>query len=346
MITKQHQFVTLAVALSLCLSQATKAKEPLPQNMNVDVKVIKSSGKDTTVVVVGTARGEFEKSMLAGTEATVKNDQKAAEVAYLAAIKEAEKAGFADDRVAMAYCNLGTAYAKQQKFDLAIPEYENSIRLTTELEGEKSINLREPVSAIAVCYFEQDKFVESAPYIRRALPLFQQTAGPNSPKVRELQKMLFFADEKVIDADRSEWKKKYTLAEEAIKANNGMLAVQLCNAALHEAEKYGTNLNARLLYTYEILGIIYLEQNNFEQAQPAFEKVSSLAEQLYGPNDPIHLGESLDALVVVCFKRNQIDKAIASGKRAVHIYEKVLGPSHQKTMNAKAQLSKLEKVSQ
>ena len=82
---------------------------------------------------------------------------------------------------------------------------------------------------------------------------------------------------------------------------------------------YFTDLNT--------LGVLFLAQNQYAEAEPFFRGALSMREKTLGP-EHADVGDTLASLAVACGNQERWLEAEIHLRRAVAIREKVLGPAH------------------
>ena len=125
----------------------------------------------------------WEKYTKAGTEAYQRGQYAEAEKQFVAALKEAEKFGAQDPRLATSLNNLATLYINQGKY----AEAESLLRRALAT-FEKAPGPEHPIVAVvrislATLYINQAKYAEAETLFQRALATLEKALGPDHRNV-------------------------------------------------------------------------------------------------------------------------------------------------------------------
>ena len=106
-----------------------------------------------------------------------------AEGQWKAALKEAEKFGEQDPRLATSLNNLGELYVAQFKFDEAEPLYKRSLAIREKALGLEHPDMAASLNNLALLYHAQGKYAEVEPLFKRSLAIREKALGPENSDV-------------------------------------------------------------------------------------------------------------------------------------------------------------------
>ena len=110
----------------------------------------------------------------------------------LTALKEAEKFGEQDRRLAVNLGALGTVYRAQGRYAEAEPLLRRALAIVEKRVAEKELEPEDPrvvevvvpiLDNLAALYTVQAKYAEAEPLFRRALAIREKALGPERPEV-------------------------------------------------------------------------------------------------------------------------------------------------------------------
>ena len=116
--------------------------------------------------------------MAEGTQAYQNGQESNAEMLYLAALEQVQKAGPEDPRLAATLNTLAVLYHAQRKYVQAESLYQHVVTLLEQTIGPDHPTLATTLNNLAVVYEAQEKYSEAAPLYQRALVLLERTLGP------------------------------------------------------------------------------------------------------------------------------------------------------------------------
>ncbi|MCE9642261.1 MAG: tetratricopeptide repeat protein [Betaproteobacteria bacterium] len=115
-------------------------------------------------------------------------------------------------------------------------------------------------------------------------------------------------------------------ARSAYRAGDARLAMARFEAALREAESFGTN-DLRLPVTLHDLARLYMDQGRLTQAEPILRRALAILEKTQGPDHP-DVGAALNNLAGLRKAQGRLAEAESLYLRDLAITEKALGPDH------------------
>jgi tetratricopeptide (TPR) repeat protein len=222
------------------------------------------------------------------------------------ALKEAEKFGPNDGRLALTLGLLGRTYRDQGWYLRAEPLLKRALAIFEKALGPEHPDVATSLNHLALLYKQQGKYAQAEPLYRRALAIFEKALGPEHPDVATSLNNLA----KLYHAQG-----KYAQAE------------PLCQRALAIKEKaLGPDHPDVALGLNDLAGT-YFAQGKYAQAETLFQRALAISEKALGPeHDMVAL--TLDNLAVLYIAQDKYAQAEPISARAVAIYEKTLGPNH------------------
>ena len=125
----------------------------------------------------------WEKANAAGMETYLEGCYAAAERHWTAALKEAEKFGKQDPRLATSLNNLALLYRAQGKYAQAEPLYKRSLAIREKALGPEHPDLALNLNYLALLYETQGKYAEAEPLYKRSLAIKEKALGPEHPNL-------------------------------------------------------------------------------------------------------------------------------------------------------------------
>jgi len=132
---------------------------------------------------VNAQEARWEHYMAEGAKAYQNGQETNAEMFYLAALENLQKAGPEDPRLAATLNALAVLYHAQKKYAQAEPLYQNVLKLLEQTIGPDHPTLATTLNNLAVVCEAQDKYAEAAPLYQRAVALIERTLGPDHPNL-------------------------------------------------------------------------------------------------------------------------------------------------------------------
>ncbi len=119
------------------------------------------------------------------------------------------------------------------------------------------------------------------------------------------------------------WKKLFTQGMYAITSKDYAKAEQSLVSAVHEAERFGAD-DLRIGSTENTLGLVYVAENKFKEAEAAYHKALLVFEKAYGEEslDVAHVNQNIAA---VMFDEGQKAEALPYTRKAQQVYDGQLG---------------------
>ena len=125
----------------------------------------------------------WEYYMAEGAKAYQDGQETNAEMFYLAALENLQKAGTKDPRLAATLNALAVLYHTQKKYAQAELLYQQVLQLLEQTIGPDHPTLATTLNNLAVVYEAQNKYAAAAPLYQRALALMERTLGPDHPNL-------------------------------------------------------------------------------------------------------------------------------------------------------------------
>ncbi len=110
-------------------------------------------------------------------------DYAEAEKLLLSALKEAEKFGEQDPRLATSLNNLAVLYNAQGRYAQAEPLYQRALAIREKALGPEHPDVAPSLNNLAVLYNAQGKYAQAEPLYRRSLAIREKALGPEHPNV-------------------------------------------------------------------------------------------------------------------------------------------------------------------
>jgi tetratricopeptide (TPR) repeat protein len=125
------------------------------------------------------------------------------------------------------------------------------------------------------------------------------------------------------------WRNLFTQGMYFAGAKDYARAEQTLLSAIHEAERFGAG-DVRVGSTVNTLGLVYLAENKFGEAESAYQRSLTIMEKVYG-NDSIDVANVNFNIATVLFDQGHQAQAMPYMTRAQETYEKLLGGTSVKT---------------
>ncbi|HEY9777085.1 MAG TPA: tetratricopeptide repeat protein [Planktothrix sp.] len=116
-------------------------------------------------------------------QARLRSDLPAAEVAWLAALEEAEDYGQHSPRLTTTLEGLSEVYWLQGKFDQAAPICRRLLRIYESTLGREHLDVGIISNNLAMLYHSWQKYEEAEGYYKRSLEIKRKSMGPDHPDV-------------------------------------------------------------------------------------------------------------------------------------------------------------------
>lgn len=116
-------------------------------------------------------------------QARLKGDLAAAEVAWLAALEEAEDYGQHSPRLTTTLEGLSEVYWLEGKFEQAAPICRRLLRIYEATLGKEHLDVGIIANNLAMLYHSWQKYDEAENYYKRALEIKRKAMGPDHPDV-------------------------------------------------------------------------------------------------------------------------------------------------------------------
>ncbi|MCC7532044.1 MAG: tetratricopeptide repeat protein [Candidatus Melainabacteria bacterium] len=146
----------------------------------------KSDGQSFGILTgAGVDTSEWTKYIQAGRLHLREGKYEEAQQELEAAVKEAEKGGVEDKRLAASLYNLGHVYAKQHRIEQAEAAYKRSLYICEKVSGDNDTEVLRTLTSLAKLYTEQRKFDQAEPMFKHVLGVQEKTLGRKHQEVKE-----------------------------------------------------------------------------------------------------------------------------------------------------------------
>jgi len=132
-----------------------------------------------------TQETQWDKHMAAAAKAYRQGHYGDAEKSIKAALKEAERFGPQDPRLATTLHNLGELYQVQGKYAEAEPLYKRSLAIREKVLGPEHPYVATSLNNLASLYDTQGRYAETEPLYKRSLAISEKALGPEHPNVAQ-----------------------------------------------------------------------------------------------------------------------------------------------------------------
>lgn len=329
-------FICLAVLLAVSLPAAaqTAAAASLPQS--------------------------YDELTRTGEIAFGKNNYGQAEKCFIAALKEAEKFGPQDKRVATACKNLASYYEVRSAFPKAEMYLERELRVKEKCLGGEHPQVIQSVGKLIRFYLARDNKAK-AERLSALLLSYADKVGKEQQSVdshfselnkfcsrhaeySEVQKQLTKVREAAVKVRADDYLELAAMLDSIAigykEKNRFELAEQMFKKALALREKTLSPDHQALAFSYEHLAELYKAQGKNDLAQPLFRQaldVTSKSLQLKRPESY----SRLDALARSYVESGRIDQAETLYQQAITILKEATPPKHRDIGNASLSLALL-----
>ncbi|SRR5579875_482055 len=263
------------------------------------------------------AAGEWEQLQKAGTEAFEAARYGDAERLLTRAVIKAGSFGESDIRFAKSLGELGRLYTVRARFTDAEPLLEEELRVREAVVGKDSLEIVPAMSSLIQFYLahgttdkadplsedvlalvsgklqERAAQAQGSVHFKKGQPL-TGWAGVAAPSARDPLLDLAITCDALADAHRA--KGKHELAE------------RLYRAALEIKTSVLGSQHLSLANSYDSLGSLYFERNDYPQADLYFTNAFEITEGILPPDNP-QVYARLDKLAKCLIKENKLDQA-------------------------------------
>ncbi len=238
----------------------------------------------------------WEQQIEAGKKAYSRAQYAEAENRFAAALREAEKFGPEDARLATSLNELGLVYSAQDKYAEAEPLFRRALAIREKALGPDHADVARTLNNLAALHRLQNQPAEAEPLIRRALGILEKALGPEHPEVAGTLNNL---------AGRYRDRGKFAEAEPLFKRS---LAIR---------EKVLGPEHPDLTKTLLGMAAFYADQGKYAEAEPLLERSLAILEKAkaFGPNYP-NVPEVLTRYAELLRKTNREAKAREMESRA------------------------------
>ena len=181
----------------------------------------------------------WEKANDAGVKALQEARYAEAEQHLTAALKQAEKFGEQDARLATNLNNLATLYINQGKYAEAEPLFGRALAVWEKALGPEHPQVATGLNNLGALYMSQGKYAEAEPLLRRALAIMEKALGPehlNVALVLISLATLYVNQSKYAEAEPL-FQRALPILEKALGLEHPQVATSLNNlAGLYDAQ--------------------------------------------------------------------------------------------------------------
>ena len=204
----------------------------------------------------------WEKANAAGMKALQEARYTEAEQHLTAALKQAEKFGEQDARLATSLKNLAVLYQAQFKFEQAELLVKQTLAIDEKTLGPEHPDMATAVHNLAVLYRYQGKYAEAEPLFKRALAIQEKALGPENQAVATSLVSLanFYRDQGKYAKAEAHYQRALPIYEKALGPEHPEVAGILASQAL-----------------------LYSIQGKYAEAEPLFKRALPIFEKALGP---------------------------------------------------------------
>ena len=218
----------------------------------------------------------WQKYIMAGNKAYRSGQYAKAEKQWVAALKEAEKFGQEDPRLATSLNNLAALYQAQSKYAKAEPLYLRALAIKEKALGAEHPDLVRSLNNLAALYRAQDKYKEAEPLYQRALAIREKALGKQHP---DLAKSIDNLAELYHDMGGR-------ARDQVGRARLYRKAGGLYRRALAIREKALGPQHLDVGQSLHNLAFLYYNDNAFKEAEPLYKRSLAISENAFGPQHP------------------------------------------------------------
>lgn len=268
------------------------------------------------------------------------------------------------DQVVWLMCmNLGQAAKQSGQLNQAENFLKRAVQEAEAFPQDRDKNVAASTGALAAVYSYKGEYAEAERVYHQAEELIKKAYGENSrdyATVLDNEAVFYY---KIKNYDKADELRTRALAVYEKNGPSMDLAIAYSNmgggvlekhdqSQLPKAEEYLTKAvemykklvpadDPRVAVAKDMLGIIYLKQNKFEQAETIQKEALASFEKYYGPNS-LDTAATLTNLTSTCFKRGKHEDAKKYMGRYVTIMTHVYGPDAPQTKAAMQRFSLLQ----
>jgi tetratricopeptide (TPR) repeat protein len=167
-----------------------RAEKKLAEAEELSKKFASAAGDaDADALPILTGAGvdtdEWSKHVQAGREHLKEQRFAEAETELQLAVKEAEKGGVEDKRLAATLFNLGHVYAKQKEYAKAETTYKRSLSICEKVCGVNDKEVLKTQTTLAKLYTEQKKYELAEPLFKHVIAVQEKALGRNHQEVAD-----------------------------------------------------------------------------------------------------------------------------------------------------------------
>jgi tetratricopeptide (TPR) repeat protein len=281
---------------------------------------------------------EWDKYTQAGTKAYEQGNYAQAEKMFKLSLKEAEKFGKKDARLATSLTNMGVLYNFRNQPSKAGPLFERAVAVKQAALGAEAMDTITSVGKLCQFYITQGNFGKSDAISTKIVAYAEKVVRDRQQVLSSFTRLTsFYQNHKEFAEAENLVKQAQTLTEKATSNQDLELAVMLDGLGT----AYGTRANAEPLYRTALemreqslspnhialaasndnLAKFYIAQNKFAQAEPLFRRSYEISQKVLG--DKPELLTRIEALAQCLMKEGKYQEAESLYRHAVDTYSRV-----------------------
>lgn len=234
-------------------------------------------------------------------------------------VRESER-GKAHPEVAITLCNLALMYDKQGLYAKAEPLYLRAIAIL-EKSPVQRVPLLSALNGLGLMYMHQGRLPQAELLLKRTLSIAESTFAEGEPKLAI---------------------SLYNLATVYQLQSNFIASELILKRALANAEKFRPTGAVNMATAMQEL---YVEQNDFAQADPMLQYILAADENFLGKEHPLY-GAFLKNLASLYVKQGRYSEAGPLFASAVQVFEKPLGQANPAIASVLSEWAKLHVAQQ
>lgn len=199
-------------------------------------------------------------------------DYARAELTYLQALREAERFGPQDSRVATTETSLGLAYRHQKKFAEAENAYRRALVIIEKTSDEGSVDVADANFNVARAMVDDGRAAAAMPLIQKAVDIYESAVGGFHEKTGDA--LCLLGDAYRLQKDYPDAEKPLRRCADIRQANGGMSDLAFADA-LHS------------------LALAYTGSGKYALAEPRFTLAEKIREKELGITSPL-LAETME----------------------------------------------------
>ncbi len=209
---------------------------------------------------------QYNSLFMQGVYASSKKDYAKAEEDLTAALREAERFGNNDLRVASTVNTLGLVYVAEKKFAEAEKAYRRALPIFETVSGDDSLDVAHVNFNIATVLVDRGHEADAIPFVRKALRSYESRLGGASVST---------GDALCLEGDADRAMKDYSAAEAPLRRCADI------------REKNGGMQNPDLADALGSLALVYEAEGKLQLAEPRLRLAEKIRESTLGLTSPV-----------------------------------------------------------